>query len=469
MLNEKKQTHNPIKIMIDILFPIETIARELDYRILLAAKVLKKGRRVYICNHRYLDKKMNLFNGGVYVGKHIYPALPNSHKAIRYKNAKKRGINIIFLHEEGAVFGGQKDVWENILTSRYDPKGFDQADRICVWGEWQKSILQKTLPTAPLLTTGHPRFDLYKEEYREFYKNQTDKLKETYGDFILINSNYTGANYSANGIDYFFSPKIGYTPSSPELRQKFVDFYIKTTKSMVDMIGLIHRLSTTFPNKTLIFRSHPSESDLLYKRVFFGLKNVKVLHEGPIGPWLLAAETIIHDGCTSAIEASFCNAHIINYRTSEEEKKTDIRLPSLIGEKLSSVKQVIESIKKKTKTPINKDSLIELRSMIENYQSNSFDLLANIINDSINSDSKPNKNTTSNNKLRYEYTKYILKRNAKTMRIKLKGKTRAYQNKKFPGFNHQEVREKVINAEKITNKKIKITYTNPLMIVLECE
>ncbi len=454
--------------MHNILFPIETMVRELDYRLLLAAKVLKKGRRVYICHHRYLDKIMPLFQGGVYVGKHIFPDMrvADKKKSGRYKKAKSHGIDIVFIHEEDGIFDGTPDDWEQALLSWYDPRGFDRNDRLCVWGKWQQSIQAKRNLKVPIRVTGHPRFDLCKEQYRAFYKKRIDQLKKKYNSFILINGNYVWSNCGGKGISLIFSPKLGYNPDDPEKRQRFVDVYAHSTKGMVDMISLVHRLSTAFPEKTLIYRSHPSEGDDLYKHVFSGLQNVKVIHEGAVGPWLLAAETIIHDGCTTAVEASFSNAHIINYRLNENEE-IDIRLPTLVGQKITSQEAVIEAIKRRDIQPIGEDALEELGSMIENYYSDAFNLLSNVIDETIESSEGKTLKPPSRTTLKHEYIKYFIKIRIKSLSLKRKGKTRQYQDKKFPGFDMSTIQEQVSNAGKVMDTNINLVYANPLMLVLE--
>jgi len=451
--------------MHNIFFPVETIARELDYRLLLAAKVLKKNQRIYICHHRHLDKIMKHFRGGVYVGKHILPRLSAVENWNQYKKVKRLGIDVIYIHEEGAIFGGSPDNWKKILSVQYDPKGFDQNDRLCVWGKWQKSVHEEQNLAVPIRVTGHPRFDLCKEHYRTFYKDQVDQLRKKYTDFILVNGNY-GSSNNGIGVELIFSLSQGYNPNDPEARHKFVDFYAHSTKSMVDMISLVHRLSTAFPEKTLVYRSHPSEGDHLYKHVFNGLDNVKIIHEGSVGPWLLAAETIIHDGCTTAIEASFASAHIINYK-QHDDQEIGIRLPNLVGTKATTPERVIELIQKREIPPISGVALNELGAMIDNYYSDSFERLSDVIEETLKtSHSEPTK-SPSTTLLKYEYVKHAFNQNKKKWTSRKKKKAMQYNEKKFPGFDLNSIQDQVSNAAQVMGSKMELVYANPLVLVLE--
>lgn len=448
--------------MQNIFFPVETIARELDYRLLLAAKILKKDRRVYICNHRHLDKIMHRFRSGIYVGKHIFHSLMPVEDWKQYEKAKRLGIDIVYLQEEGGIFEGVKTDWGKILDLQCDPRRFDSKDRICEWGEWQKSVHGREALDVPLIATGHPRFDLCKEKYKDYYKPIADQLNQTYGSFILINGNYAYSNHGI-GIETIFSPRLGYDPADAEKRQKFVDFFVHSSKSMVDMISLVHRLSTAFPDKTFIYRSHPSEGDHLYKYVFAGLPNVKCIHEGPVGPWLLAAETIVHDGCTTAIEASFSNARIINYKVTSS-KEHDIRLPNLVGTIATNAKEVIEMIRSGKPRPISNEAFSELDEMIANYHLDSFETVANVIEDKLTSMGHQNAKAPSIATLKLDHLKHQLKKVRK--RTGHRKIANEYQKKKFPGINLKDINAKIARASKCMECELNLVYADSLMLVL---
>ena len=55
-----------------IFIPVETIARELDYKIILASKLASEDNLVFLGQHDFLDSILNHFNNGVYIGKHVF-------------------------------------------------------------------------------------------------------------------------------------------------------------------------------------------------------------------------------------------------------------------------------------------------------------------------------------------------------------------------------------------------------------
>ena len=76
------------------------------------------------------------------------------------------------------------------------------------------------------------------------------------------------------------------------------------------MTGIIGEV---FPRTNIIVRPHPMEDFTSYERAFSSYPNIHVVHEGNIIKWLLAADIIIHNGCTSGIEGFLLEKPIISY------------------------------------------------------------------------------------------------------------------------------------------------------------
>src|SRR5690606_38639777 len=112
----------------NILLPIETINREIDFKLTLAALLATKGHKIYIGQHDFLVHLLQKLTNGLYIGKNIFHKRADIEKGAIYKNLKERGIDIVYLHEEGAVFKGREDNWKKVLSSQYNLNFFDQND-----------------------------------------------------------------------------------------------------------------------------------------------------------------------------------------------------------------------------------------------------------------------------------------------------------------------------------------------------
>jgi hypothetical protein len=148
------------------------------------------------------------------------------------------------------------------------------------------------------------------------------------------------------------------------------------------------------PHLNFVIRPHPSENVNYYKSIFEASKNVHVVHEGSVGPWLLAGKALIHDGCTTAIESHFCDVPVINYK-SERDERYDLMLPNLFGVRCTSEDEVLaalQNILNAPQTSTQFSSVVQgsaadtqggvndvARSLIDNFEHDAFEKLTNAI------------------------------------------------------------------------------------------
>ena len=70
-----------------------------------------------------------------------------------------------------------------------------------------------------------------------------------------------------------------------------------------DFKRLIPALEEAFPNHTIVVRPHPTENPKVYYDIASQCTRVQVTNEGNVIPWLSAAKALVHNGCTTGIEA----------------------------------------------------------------------------------------------------------------------------------------------------------------------
>ena len=322
----------------NIFLPIETINRDLDFRLLLACAYAKPHHRFFVGFHGAVYPLALRMRSGLFVGKHFILLEPARETYARYHALKDRGIVCMHLDEEGAVYQGDEEHWRHNLRWQFDPCALQAEDYMCTWGDFQRDFYLSLGPKcAPnIRTTGHPRFELYKRAYREYYAEDVAALRAQYGDFILINGNFTIAN-NGLGLADTFSWRSGYNPNDQVVardatvtRKGYFEWWAHTSHVLVNFVRLINRLSLRFPKHNIIIRPHPSEDWNYYTTIFNGIPNVHVKHSGPVAPWLLASKVLIHDGCTTAIEAFLGDTPIITYRSVGDSTR-DTFLANIFG------------------------------------------------------------------------------------------------------------------------------------------
>lgn len=327
----------------NLLFPVEIINRELDFRLFLAGLYARETNHIWIGQQRVLYGLGTAMRGGIYVGKNIF-GLPPNITLHRYHKLKERDFRFIHLDEEGAVYRGDAEAWKRELRRRFDPTCLADDDYICTWGDFQRDFYKSFEPKCHdnIRTTGHPRFDLYKPAYRGYFAPEAARLRERYGDFILINSNLHRVNHH-EGTERVFSERLGYDVSDAQKRSTFFDRWRHLNYTFTHFVHLINRLSVEFPDLNVVVRPHPSENKAFYETAFAGVANVHAVREGSVGPWLFACRVMIHDGCTTGLEGHLADAPVINFKPIADPHH-DAFLPNLFGVRCSTEEEVVGHI-----------------------------------------------------------------------------------------------------------------------------
>lgn len=457
---------------IPIFFPIETLNRELDFRLLMAVVLADQNFIFYIGQHDLVFATTKHCSGGVYVGKNIFLRRSGRDDGHRLKELKSRSIGIVYLHEEGAVFAGREDNWKSALNSQYDINLFSPKDVVCVWGKFQAEhdrsrAVDKNLR---IVVTGHPRFDLYKPNWSSFFAPERDRLIGELKAYVLISGNYGVSNHGI-GLGHIFSDAGNYNVIDPVARLKRVGFYSYTARQQISIVELVHNLAVRFPELNFVFRAHPSENEEYYKIVFNGVKNIIVRRDGPIGGWILGAKALIHDGCSTAVEAWLAEVPVINFKPFDSEEH-QIFLPNQIGIRAKTEAQVenalvdILSNKSASKFEVPPD----VKDLFENFVSDSVERFREEVLFAASAVDEDRVVHPKPLRIQLEYLKESIK--VGMLKIyslfdKEKAKKLTYHQAKYYGFDKPVIAEKIKRLETITGKRVKWHFLNERMIIIE--
>jgi surface carbohydrate biosynthesis protein len=450
---------------VNILFPVEIISRELDFRLFLASLFAREQVRIWIGQSRAIYGAATCMEGGLYVGKNIF-GLPPNITWHRYHNLKKHGFRFIHLDEEGAIYRGGPESWRQELRRRFDPTQLAAEDYICTWGDFQRDFYRSLNPACRdnIRTTGHPRFDLYKPGYREYYAPEAAKLRERYGDFVLINSNLHRVNHH-NGLNRVFSERLGYYAKDAQKRTAFFERWQHLTQTHVSFVRLINRLSIEFPHINIVVRPHPSENKGFYKVVFGEVSNVHTVREGSVGAWLLACRAMIHDGCTTGLEAHLAQRPIINFKPVADEKH-DAFIPNLFGERCVAEDQVVAHLKEILNAADGQENEArqlpdDAYAMLDNFRHESFPRLVAVIEEVVAS--------MQADRSSYAALRHSLQDRVRRVENTVKSKLRAKGGEKlgkFVGLDKADVAQRFALIEQVTGKRVNHTlHANDLISV----
>lgn len=457
--------------MSNFLFPLETTARELDHKILMAVLAAQKGRNIFVGDQQIIRILSFLLKGGVFYGKHLFGKPSFSDKSY-YNRLKLRGFKLVHLNEEGAVWPGKEPEWKNILKQCERPSQLTGDDFLATWGLWQKDFNESYEPTKVIIkVTGHPRFDLYSEKYLDYFSKQTNRLIKEYGDFILVNTAFSYSNNGEGGVKFIFKPNLAYDATNEEQRKYRFKRWNKQMCSLASIVDLVNQISLKHPDKKIILRPHPSEDSQYYRDIFQDIKNVKVIYDGAVTPWILACKILIHNGCTTSIEATLAKKPVINY-TEKIDPSFDVYLASICGVTMSSTSKVLEYVTKVYNEKINVTMPIDQKAndLFYNFQS---DNTAPKVLDLLNSAAQ-DVNISEVNKLSkfslqlvtifhqvYLFSKYTY------LAFKGRSKDRVDYRKRFELFSQSDIQDRVNRMAVILDKKVKVTFINKYMFIVE--
>lgn len=459
---------------INLLFPIETINRELDYRLFLAAMTVNSERRIFVGHYDALNDLILQTKGGIYVGKSIFNSQYPT-KVDNFINLKNHGYKLIHHDEEGAVYSGDEEDWKETLKKQVNAGFLCDDDYICTWGKFQADYYRSRQPACSknILSTGHPRFDLYKPKYREFFREETNLLKEKFGDYVLFNTNLSFANHGL-GLSDIFSSRWHFKPNNFQKRTEFFEHWVHKSTVFLNMLKLINRLSGEFPKIKFIIRPHPSENLSSYQTIFKDYDNVEVIHEGSVTPWILASRLLIHDGCTTAIEAFLAEKPIINYQ-SNPENKYNLFLPNNVGlsrtdenETVETVQQILDGKEHQKQ----KDKLHpKVHDLMENFKEDTFANLIKVIDRVEKSVREENQEFMWNEKVfkTQEQMRFSKNKVKSFIRPFFKEKQMEfnYYRNKFYGLDKKSILRKTNTIKDILNKDFEVNYYNERLLIFE--
>ena len=169
--------------------PVETAARELDAKLLLALHAVDRGMPVVVGNRALMNQVLHRFPPGIYLSHNF-----DRRRRRILRIADLLGHRVVAWDEEGLVWIDG----ESYRARRAAPATLSHVDTVYAWGPAHAEALKPATDNAgvDVVATGNPRADLLGPKLRDLYAAPTAQLTQRYGDFILINSNFGWLNYA---------------------------------------------------------------------------------------------------------------------------------------------------------------------------------------------------------------------------------------------------------------------------------
>lgn len=291
----------------NLYLPIETKVREFDAKFLLSCVAAEAGYTVILGHKKFLDKYLEEMPPGIFLDK----SMPQSRIA-KYMHYEKLGFKLIAHDEEGL---SPFSLEEYQRRRQYGNASLEHCEYMLTWGQWQADFIRAKAPLfqEKVVATGHPRVDLTRKELRGFYQEEVEQLIAQYGRFILLNTNFSFGNHFFGEGGFVEALEKAGNIRDDVHRQFYVGLQHHQERLLGEFVTMIKALREHFPEMTVIVRPHPSENHDTWREALPTHDKIIVKHEGNVLPWLMAAQVMIHNSCTTGVEAYLLERPVIAY------------------------------------------------------------------------------------------------------------------------------------------------------------
>jgi surface carbohydrate biosynthesis protein len=323
----------PEPLQTNLLLPVETTSREFDGKLLLALFAAERGMRPIIGGRGAMHNHLHELPRSVYFAK---GARSGSRRVFRQLRAM--GHDIVAADEEALVRNH-----DDMFLYKIDPETMRYVNLLIAWGQDNKEVWMRSPFTRkiPIAADGNPRIDMLRPELRQYHAVNTNAITKRYAPFVLFNTNFSAVNHFTPGKTRF--RVADWVPAGR--RDELKAGLVAHKQCIFDaFLSLIPKIADAIAPHTLIIRPHPSESPAPWMEAARDIGNVHVVQEGAIVPWLYAADLLLHNGCTTAVEAAMVGTPAISFQPAKSEF-FDTELPNKLSRRVDSEVELLDALR----------------------------------------------------------------------------------------------------------------------------
>ena len=317
---------------------VEESSREFDARLLIAADLVARDMDAIIAPQWSVWEALADLPSGVILFKGN-----NTAQAASMRAAQKNGHRVASIEEELLGVSDQGEV-----RRIYDPLAARYCDRFLVHGDHQKRSLEAIFARdCPAISVvGNPRIDLLRGRFGDEIRAAGQALKERFGRYILINTNFASINPRVqDSVAYLeLCRAAGVTdPDDPSSMEDFFAWCAWEHENLGAIVSLAHALNVLSLPCRIIIRPHPSEKLTSWENAFRDVANVSIIREGDHLPWTAGAALMVHPGSTTGLGAAILGTPTMNLRCHDNQWH-QMYLSTLVNPVFSDLDTAVQAI-----------------------------------------------------------------------------------------------------------------------------
>ena len=299
---------------------MEIAVRELTGHLLFSVLAASRGHQVLIgpSNDIWLYKRLKLLPPGAFMVKNMNIPLRSKNM---YTSFIRDGFDMYCHEAEPAILWSDFEVFmkaNNLTSDQYLPfKG------VFCWGERDFREYTKLFSDKKEIfhNTGSPRIDLWSPNLRMFWQREYLEELQPYILFVSNNSWVIGKRHWSEFLAIQRDLELTETD---EIERELYKTIQKDLIMVEHVIFSLRDLAREHKDINFIVRPHPWDNEDYWRVALREQKNIKVIYRDTLSPWIAGATAIIHNSCTSALEASVQGVPVISYVPSEITDMSDI-------------------------------------------------------------------------------------------------------------------------------------------------
>ena len=323
-----------------VILPIEIWKREIDARLFFALILLEKGFRVMIAemndiHMRYAKDAIILYKDHAVWSE------------VLFKKWIKNNNSIYAFDEEGLIISNE----EYYKKFRVSDWSTNNISGIFTWGKKQEDLIREKEVSCPIYRAGNLKLELASK-----FKNKLKPTSNSLNDpKILVNTRFTYLNGRYASKDSLIH--LGILNDQTDF-EKFDEFLNSERQIRKEFERFLKDASNDEYSITL--RPHPLEDVDYYQEVFKQNSNIRIDNATNLYQQIQNHDVLIHDGCTTAIEASAMESLVLGLRPKNLKSAYD-STANLFSKNFESSSKLLEYIRKIFETERSND--LELKGL----------------------------------------------------------------------------------------------------------
>lgn len=311
----------------------EVRARELDANLSLALEASFRGFEVVIIEEELF--RSVFYRSPIPTGiVHLKSLRPQSWRIQLYSDLARGGFVLTSQDQESGLL--QED-FERFSAVRYSQESLEVIDAVMAWGSREANSLKREYPSQQhkLHITGSPRADVWR-------KPNPAPINHLRQPFVVFSS-----NLSLLGAGGFWNT-LGRKQKSSNLDG--VALLERDLHTLRFLYRLLELLRQTEPEMAVVVRPHIAEAEEAWRLLLRGFPNVVVTRHGTISDYLAHAVALLHQGCTTGIEAFISGKPAFSIQ-SRSAPKSVINLADRLSVPVHSPEELLAALRKNQSRP----------------------------------------------------------------------------------------------------------------------